>query len=215
MGNSGGIASNNIGEIVQIIDVPPATPIILQDVLIALQSVFALLPGPLGVYAAHNAFSASWQSVAQVFSNAINVVPNVGRYLFPTDTSASQVVQLASLSANFASVLLKVQSNLNQTLTSVMANSTEFLAFAEQGNFSSAAPSLPDEANYLYFAFNTYVISQALNGNNVVAVLGRGTDVNALATNGTKTNYPIKCPSYNDLKICDAWWYSVSQTCQN
>ena len=210
VGSSGGIASNNIAQIVQIIDVPAETSVILQDILIALQSVFALIPGPLGIYAAHSAFSYQWQTAAQVISNAINVAPNVGRYLFPTDNTASQVVQLSQLSANFATVLQQVQSNLNQTLTSVMANVTEFLAFAEQGNFSAEAPSLPDQANYLYFAFNTYVISQALNGNNVYAVLGRGTNPQQLATNGTVTNYDINCDSYNDLNICDCWWYSVS-----
>ena len=165
VGNSGGIAVDNIGEIIQIIDIPSDTDVILQDVLLALQSVFALLPGPLGVYAAHNGFSFAWQSAAQVVSNALNVAPNVGRFLFPVDSDKSQVVQLAYLSANFAQILLQVQSNLNATVVSVMADQTQFLAFAAQGNFSEKPQSLPDEANYLYFAFNTYLISQALNGN--------------------------------------------------
>ncbi len=57
VGNSGGIAADNIGAIVQIVDIPSNTGVVLQDVLLAVQSVFALIPGPLGIYAAHSAFS--------------------------------------------------------------------------------------------------------------------------------------------------------------
>lgn len=209
VGNSGGIAADNIGAIVQIVDIPTDTGVILQDILLAVQSVFALIPGPLGIYAAHSAFSFTWQAAAQVISNALNTIPNIGRFLFPTDDSASQIIQLADLSANFAqTVLVPVQSNLNQTLVSVMSNEVEFLAFASQGNFTALPPSLPDQSNYLYFAFNTYLISQALNGNNVYGVIARGTNPQEMATNGTKLNYDIDCQGYNEQNVCDAWWYS-------
>ena len=193
----------------QIIDVPGDQQVIVQDLLLALQSIFALIPGPLGIYAAHSAFSYTWQAVAQVVSNALNVLPNVGRFLFPIDSSESKIIQIADLSTNFAqTVLVPVQANLNMTLSSVMSDATEFLAFASQGNFSALPPSLPDESNYLYFAFNTYLISQALNGNNVYGVIGRGTNPQALATNGTSLNYDVDCQGYNEQNICDAWWYS-------
>ena len=209
VGNSGGIAVDNIGAIVQIIDVPGDQQLIVQDLLLALQSIFALIPGPLGIYAAHSAFSYTWQAVAQVVSNALNVLPNVGRFLFPIDSGESKIIQIADLSTNFAqTVLVPVQANLNMTLSSVMSDATEFLAFASQGNFSALPPSLPDESNYLYFAFNTYLISQALNGNNVYGVIGRGSNPQALATNGTSLNYDIDCQGYNEQNICDAWWYS-------
>ena len=208
MGDSGGIASDNIGSIVQIIDIPSSTPVVLQDILLALQAVFALIPGPLGIYAAHSGFSFTWQASAQVISNALNALPNIGRFLFPVDTAASQTVQIADLSANFGQILQQVQGNLNQTLTSVMANETEFLAFASQGNFSELPPSLPDQANYLYFAFNTYLISAALSGNNVYGVIGRETNPQELDTNGTKLNYNIDCKGYDEQNVCDAWWYS-------
>ncbi|KAF6224709.1 hypothetical protein HO173_012866 [Letharia columbiana] len=209
VGNSGGIAADNIGTIAQIIDIPNNQGVILQDILLAVQSVFALIPGPLGIYAAHSAFSYTWQAAAQVISNALNTLPNIGRFLFPIDTSDSKIIQLADLSANFAqTVLVPVQSNLNQTLVSVMSNEAEFLAFASQGNFTALPPSLPDQSNYLYFAFNTYLISQALNGNNIYGVIARGTNPQAMDTNGTKLNYDIDCQEYNEQNVCDAWWYS-------
>ena len=64
-------------------------------------------------------------------SNALNTLPNIGRFLFPVGESDSKIIQLADLSANFAqTVLIPVQSNLNQTLSSVMSDVSEFLAFA-------------------------------------------------------------------------------------
>lgn len=65
-----------------------------------------------------------------------------------------------------------------------------------------------EESNYLYFAFNTYLISQALNGNNVYGVIARGTNPQEMDTNGTTLNYDIDCKGYNEQNVCDTWWYS-------
>ena len=122
---------DKIGTIVQMIDVLSNTKVIIQDILLALQSIFALIPDPLGIYAAHCAFSFTWQAIAQVVSDSLNPLPNIGGFLFPIDGSSSKMIQLADLSANFAqTVLIPVQSNLNMTLSSVMSNASEFLAFA-------------------------------------------------------------------------------------
>ena len=111
--------------------------------------------------------------------------------------------------AYLKSDIVNIIQNLNKTLVDVKANTTEFLAFASQGNFSETAPSLPDQTNYLLYAFNTYIMSQALNGNNVYGVLAQDTNPQSLATNGSKTNYDLSdCEGYNEQKICDAWWYS-------
>lgn len=150
------------------IDVLSTIAVIVQDLLLAFQSIVALIPGPLGIYAAHSAFGFTWQAVAQVESNALNTLPNIGRFVFPIDNSCSKIIQLSNLSANCAqTVLIPVQSNLNMTLSSVMSNASEFLALASQGNFTALASSLPDQSNYLYFAFNTYLISQTLSENKV------------------------------------------------
>ena len=52
----------------QLIDISSNQQLIVQDLLIAVQSIFALIPGPLGIYAAHSAFSFTWQAAAQVIS---------------------------------------------------------------------------------------------------------------------------------------------------
>ena len=150
-----------------------------------------------------------WTAFASVLQNALFVIPQIGRWLFPIDSATSQVVQMSELSSNMASIIQMVQNNLNKTLVSAMTNSTEFLAFASQGNFSASAPSLPDQANYLLYAFNTYIISQALNGNNVYGTIGLNSNPQALATNGSKTAFDMSdCEGYNEQNVCESWWYS-------
>ena len=170
---------------------------------------FAVVPGPLGFWGDEVAsLSKKWQSISQVIANALFITPQIGRFIFPTDTTSSQLVQMASLRTDIVGIIQTVQDNLNKTCVSVMSNVDEFLAFASQGNFSSNPPSLPDQANYLYYAFNTYLISQALNGNQIRGVLALDTNPQALATNGTKLNYDIDCQAYNEQNVCDTWWYS-------
>lgn len=72
-----------------IIDITDTQPVILQDTWIALQCVFALIPGPLGIYAGHSSFSYTWQQLAEVVSNAMITLPNIGRFLFPTGNAVA------------------------------------------------------------------------------------------------------------------------------
>ena len=206
VGDAASVAADNVGAIVQLLDPISDSNAILDEVLITLTGLFALVPGASFFT---NGLSDGWTSFAQVLQNALFVVPQIGRWVFPIDTSASQVVQMSALGANMASMIQTVQNNLNKTLVSAMSNTTEFLAFASQGNFSSSAPSLPNQANYLLYAFNTYIISQALNGNNVYGAIALDTNPQALATNGSKTAFDLSdCKGYNEQNICDEWWYS-------
>jgi len=183
--------------------------------LIALTGIFAVLPGPLKIAADTAGIAKSvtteFTLAASFVEDALLALPQIGRYLFPIDTSASQIVQISELKAQLENVMTTVQNNLNKTVVSVMTNVTEFLAFASQGNFTASAPPLPDQANYLLYGFNTYIISAALNGNNVKGTLGWKTDPHALATNGSHLAYPIDCAhGYNTQGVCDTWWFSTA-----
>ncbi|KAK4695033.1 hypothetical protein P7C71_g2641, partial [Lecanoromycetidae sp. Uapishka_2] len=209
VGNAASVASDNVDQIVQLLDPLSATNTVLDDVLLTLTGVFALVPGLGYLTKDVEGFTEGWVTFAQVFENALFVVPQIGRWLFPIDSETSQVIQMAALKTEMVSIIQTVQDNLNKTIVSVMTNATEFLAFASQGNFSTSAPSLPDQTNYLLYAFNTYIISQALNGNNVYGVFAQDTNPQALATNGSKTAYDFSdCKGYNEQNVCDEWWYS-------
>lgn len=214
VGDSASIASDNVDTIVQLIDPVDNTHLILDNILIALTGIFAVAPGlGLGAAAITGAVENLSKSIvvaAQTVENALVGFPQIGRYLFPVETAASQIVQMSALKSQLVGLVSTVQGNLNKTLVEVMNNQTGFLAFASQGNFTANAPSLPDQENYLLYAFNTYVISAGLAGNNVYGVMAKETNVKDLATNGTKhLAYDLSaCKQYNEQNVCDAFWYS-------
>ena len=209
VGDAASVAADNVGAIVQLLDPITDTNAQLDDILITLTGIFALVPGASYFTSSAKGITDGWTAFAQTVENALFVIPQIGRWIFPVDTITSQVIQMSALSSNMAGIIQMVQNNLNKTLVSAMANTAEFLAFASQGNFSASAPSLPNQANYLLYAFNTYIISQALNGNNIYGTIGVDSNPQALATNGSTTAYDLSdCKGYNQQNVCDAWWYS-------
>ena len=159
VGSAASLAALNVDTIVQLLDPVDQANVLLDDILISFTGVFALVPGLGYVTKSVEGFTEGWVTFAQVIENVLFVVPQVGRYVFPTDSGQSQVIQMGELKGNLNSIIQTVQNNLNKTVVSVMTNTTEFLAFASQGNFSQSAPSLPDQANLLLYAFNVCVFS--------------------------------------------------------
>ncbi|KAG8527723.1 uncharacterized protein KY384_007877 [Bacidia gigantensis] len=211
VGNAGTLAGLNVDEIVQLVHVPDNTNLIMDDILIALTGIFTVAP------VATAALRTSLESISvatryltsmQVIEGALFGYPQIGRYLFPAEGADATFIQIADLKTQLVGILQKVQDNLNLTLVDTMTDVNQFLAFASQGNFTYSAPSLPDQANYLLYGFNTYIVSAALAGNDIHAVLAIDTDPHQLATNGTKLNYDIDCKNgYNEVGVCDQWWY--------
>ena len=210
VGNAAIMASDNVDSIVQLLDPLSSADTVLDDILISLTAAFSLVPGLGYLTSDIEVFTEDWLAFANIMENVLFTMPQIGRWLFPIDSSTSQVVQMAALSGAMANIIQTVQDNLNKTVVSVMSNATEFLAFASQGNFSESAPSLPDQTSYLLYAFNTYIISQTLAGNNIYGVYAQDTSPQDLATNGSRTPYELSdCKDgYNDQGICDNWWYS-------
>ncbi|KAL8801206.1 MAG: hypothetical protein Q9200_007016 [Gallowayella weberi] len=224
VGGATTLAGLNVDEIVQLINPPDNTNLILDNILITLTGIFAVAPG-LG-YNVGNMLDKAVEKASDVsqslrtsltfVENAIIGFPQIGRYLYPIDTPASSVVQIADLKNQLGNLIGTVQGNLNKTLVSVMADPNEFLAFASQGNFTAAAPSLPDQQQYLLYAFNTYLISTCLAGNNIHGTIALDTNIQALATNGSQTHLnqgfrddiTASCTGYSPQNICDTWWYS-------
>ena len=204
------MASDNVDSIIQLLDPLSSADTFLDDILISLTGVFSLVPGLGWLTSDIKMIDEDWLAFLTVMENVLFTMPQIGRWLFPIDSSTSQVIQMAALSGEMVNIIQTVQDNLNKTVVSVMSNATEFLAFAEQGNFSESPPSLPDQTRYLLYAFNTYLISQTLVGNNIYGVFAQDTNPHDLATNGSKTAYDLSSckDGYNEQGICDNWWYS-------
>ena len=211
VGDAGQTAGLNVDQIVQILQVPDNTNLIMDNILITLTGIFALAPVGLTSIRSTLTLGAGVAASMQTFENALFAYPQIGRFLFPIGGPEANLVAIASLKTELVGVLQQVQSNLNKTCVSVMSNVTEFLAFASQGNFTTSPPSLPDQSNYLLYGFNTYLVSAALAQNDVHAVLALDTNPQQLATNGTKLAYDIGCESYSEAGVCGQWWWDGEQ----
>lgn len=102
----------------------------MDDVLLTSTGVFALVPGLGHLVKDAEGFTEGWVTFAQVLENALFVVPQIGRWLFPIDSATSQVIQMTAFKVEMLVITQTVQNNLNKTLVSVMANTSEFLASA-------------------------------------------------------------------------------------
>ena len=155
-----------------------------------------------------NNFFKTWYEA--IFAASETSEDKIGSIVALLDSPSTATTLNNDLASSLSSVTAQIRSNINQTALSVLSNYTEFLAFAEQGNFSEGTVSLPDASNYATFALNTFVASSALVKSNIFLTISRGTDVVKLATNGTQLAYPLpECAGgLNTQNLCDTWYYS-------
>ena len=178
-------------------------------------SAFGAFLGPLGSFGeVTDALASEADALVEILQSAVMNDSSIGEALNPsqysTGTTDSEVLQIADLKTQLSNIVEEVKTNIERTFNLTMLDWKAFIAFAGQGIFSEGPPASLDKLNkYLFYTFNTYIISKALNGNNIYGVLGRGTNPQNLTTNGTHLAYDVgPCPDFNTTRICDAWWYS-------
>ena len=152
-----------------------------------------------------NAFFKTWYIA--VGDGSESAEDNIGDIASLISLNNANIIQ-SKLSSDLGKLTKQIRQNLNVTTVRVLQNHTEFIAFASQGNFSSGVVSLPDATDYMTYAFNTYLSSNALSTSNVFSTLGKNTNVKDLATNGTSLAYPLNCTAYDSNSLCDTFYYS-------
>lgn len=212
-------ASQSISEIIKTID-PLKKTNVLNDVLTVLSIglAFIAMPELEGVEAATKA-------IGSLVVTAIAQAPAIGKTLWPigtVDSELYQIGELQNLLANIDSQLLDV---LQRGLIAVESNITQFLAFANTGNFSGPdPPSLYNDTVGLDIAFKTYLVSTALaqTGWKAIAVIGfEKADPHEIQVNSSAPLpgwiydcsdcskwHNLKCPAYDSNGQCGYWWYS-------
>ncbi|KAI9849737.1 MAG: hypothetical protein M1838_006273 [Thelocarpon superellum] len=195
------LAADTIGTIVRYISPPQQTNVIVQDVLVALGASLAFLDLPAAL-----AVTAVEGVVYSCVEKALQQTPGILRFLFPATTVQPVDVEITELSSQIAGIVLQFQSQVSDTVSAIAQNATTFVAWAGTGGFSGTLPALDAETDNLYQVLNTYVISQAYNAKNIVATVGRDTNVQQLQANST-LQYDLNCASYDANGVCGAWWY--------
>ncbi|KAI4159878.1 MAG: hypothetical protein LQ342_006206 [Letrouitia transgressa] len=217
--NIGNEVANNVDKIVQLIDPPEDTDFgVFSTIVQAITSITAFA-GPLGAIGTAAEEVGSVVTLAETVRQALDTEETIQQHLipdsFPTGTTESQVWQTAQLKSDLVKVIEAAKSRIQNTTSYVMDDMNAFLAFANQDVFSDDPPSIQPTNVYVMYVFNTYIISKALNGNNIKGTVGLGTNPQALTTNWTNTNpdsplaYDLDaCKEFDEQNICDAWWYS-------
>lgn len=153
-----------------------------------------------------NAFFTAWYT-------AVSAAPNNVDSIVSTLDPDPSPMEAAALSADYQTLVQGVQTKISDTLTNVLGNATQFVAFINQGKFT--VPNIPDGntlTSFLSDAFNTYLISQSLSQGGISVTVGVDTDPVDLSTNGTEFDLPYMLGDCgggrNAQGVCDAWWYS-------
>ncbi|KAL8690158.1 MAG: hypothetical protein Q9218_004341 [Villophora microphyllina] len=213
LGNAEISTSNNIDTIVQLLDPPKQEFVTLQDVTLALTTLSASL-GPFtdldgDLEAAVESVNAV-KAFSDVLNTALELESTIKDLLYPTGGDPStELFQIADLKKDLPLAIEAAKGNIDSTLRGVLSNYTLFLAFANQSRFSTNQPGIHGQNNYLWYTLNTYIISRALNGNNVYGVLAPDTNPRVLAINGTILNYGLDdCLPYDSIHTTGPFWYN-------
>ena len=100
-------------------------------------------------------------SFLQSFLIAAAGVPSVARFMFPSGTVESQLLEWQEISGLLRRITNDIGHNLNQSLPVIQNNVTNFATITSSGAFSQWLPSADDLKSQILSGLNTYLISQA------------------------------------------------------
>ena len=207
-----GLAADNVNIIARSLNVPVPKSISVLDILAGLAFAFGLL-SPSG-YAATipklgrklDGFAA--QAPGEYLLRGIQGSPTFARNMLYKGDLSDTNVQIATLSSDLARITSQLQNNIQNSVVVVMSNYSLFFDFVQDGYFSTQIESLDTITQNVTLALNTYLVSQALQDDDVIITRAIDTDVNELQVNGSAYQYDTGCGhGYDEWGMCANWWY--------
>ena len=206
------MANSKIGQIVDEINPikPGATS--LGVVLWALAAGFAFIAVP-----AQLEVSLGLQVATQA-GTALQQAPGLGKALLPTGSLDSEFKQLTSIQDSLGQVLSQTQVNVANALKSAQDNFDIFSNITANGAYIAKQPSLNASTAKVTSVLDTFIVSQALQANNIVITVARNTNPYEVSQNLSSSSssiaqqnaWHVNCHD-NFTKeqpgICDNWWY--------
>ena len=146
--------------IINLIDQDQKTLFGLNDLLTALSASFAFIP------AVGAGVSAAARAGLTVLETGLQQAPGVAKAIWPSGTEDTKSIQLANIDTELSKAQSNFTTGIVNALSTVMSDVPAFIAFAQNGDFSSPDEvSLPSDTISLGFALNTYVLSSAMTAN--------------------------------------------------
>ena len=210
-----GLTADNIAAVCRLINVPEPKSFPWNEVLSVMAFALGLispsgwgskLPA-MGSTNLRNAFTKN-QVPGEYLLRAVQGSPTLSRNLLASGDISQTEVQIGAIASNLASIVLQLETNVQKAIVDAMGNFSLFMEFSSDGFFSTQIQNMNTIQQNLTQALNTYVVSQALQDDNVIITRALDTDVHALAMNGTETEYDLGCSQgYDEWGMCNVWWY--------
>ncbi|KAL8685994.1 MAG: hypothetical protein Q9218_007419, partial [Villophora microphyllina] len=212
VGGANGLASDNINMIARTLNIPTPKSISVLDILAGLAWAFGLI-SPSG-YAeripklGEKIVGFGAQAPGEYLLRAVQGSPTLARNLVAKGDLSDTNVQIAEMGSDLARITAQLQTNIQNAIIVVMSNFSLFFDFVEDGFFSTQIENINTVAQNVTLALNTYLVSQALQDDNVIITRALDTDVNQLQLNGSAYQYDTGCgQGYDEWGMCGSWWY--------
>ena len=201
-----GYASNNVGSIVEDLQLPPPKTSIALNLITSIMSAgLSFIPGLAGIAA--GGLKAASQVAVGMLSNGVAQAPNIARLTFPPPGPGSVDVQWSNLQSTIAKMSGMMSSIMSQANSVAQTQLPDFLQLVGKGAFSTeyVMTNINDSAPLMTASLSIYIASMALEGNNVHGTVTLNTDVAKLFSGGTKLAWTSDCSKgYDPQGICDS-----------
>ncbi|KAL8881510.1 MAG: hypothetical protein Q9192_007783 [Flavoplaca navasiana] len=207
-----GLAAESVDTIARTLNLPPPKKFPILDLLAGLAFAFGLL-SPSGFAAAipllgRPIAGLAAQAPGEYLLRAMQNTPTLSRSLMATGSLSNSDVQIAALNSDLARIVSQLQTNIQNAIVQVMSNFSLFFDFVEEGYFSTQIENLNTITQNVTLSSNTYIVSQALQNDEVIITRALNTDIKELQLNGSALMYDIHCGyGYDEWGICGCWWY--------
>ena len=207
-----GLAAESVDTIARTLNMPTPKKFPILDLLAGLAFAFGLL-SPSGYAAAipllgrpTAGFAA--QAPGEYLLRAMQNTPTLSRSLMATGSLSDSDVQIAALNSDLARIVSQLQTNIQNAIVQVMSNFSLFFDFVGEGYFSTQIENLNTITQNVTLSLNTYIVSQALQNDEVIITRALNTDINELQLNGSALMYDTHCGyGYDEWGMCGCWWY--------
>ena len=145
------------------LDPQQKTNFVLGDLLTALIAGLAFI----GLPETGAGVSAAAAAARKILLTGLQQAPGVAAAIWPKGTLDLQSIQLGNIDSELSSIMQNFTTAVQSAMTVVMSDIPSFIAFAEHGTFSgSDNTNVPQDAEALWLALRTYVLSTAMTANN-------------------------------------------------
>lgn len=206
------VAEAKIGHIVSIINPVKPGDTSLGLVLSALSAGFAFIsvPAEIGV-------SVGTQIASQSIT-ALQQAPGLGKALLPTGSLDTQFKQLIDIESSMGDVLSQFHINIANALNATQSDFGLFVNVSQNGAYIAKQQSLNASTTQLTRILKTFIVSQALQANNIIITVAKGTNpyevtpnLSASSSTIAQSNaWHVNChDAYEQMPygVCDNWWY--------